>query len=179
MSVIAGLIKDGQVFMAADSLSSSEDGDIRYRADKKLFKNEGYIIGYTGSARTGQVLKPYFFSPPEDIYDLPDAIREHLKEKGCACEIPETTGTDAMGSNILIGWGGKLYEILIDYQLVELVEPYSAVGAGKFHAMSVMHFAYQLGMFDTMNPADILQHAVETAAYFCASVGGEIEYEMS
>lgn len=178
MSVVAGLIKDGKVYMAADSMSSSDDGDIRYRADKKIFVNDKYIIGYTGSARTGQVLKPHYFKPPKNIYDLPDAIREQLKEKGCSCEIPEAAGTDAMGSNLLIGWKGKLYEVLIDFQLVELVEPYSAVGAGKYHALSVFYFANRIGLFDEISPPDLLQYAIETASYFCASVGGEIEYEM-
>jgi len=176
MSVVAGLIKDGKVFMASDSLSSSDDGEVRYRADKKIFKNGKYIIGYTGNPRIGQVLRPRFFKPPVDVYDFPDAVRLQLKEKGCASNIPEASGMDSMTANILIGWKGNLYEILLDYQLVELIEPYSAVGSGKFHAMSVFHFAKTIGLFEKMNPKDLLQHAIETASYFCAGVGGEIEY---
>lgn len=175
MSVVVGIIKNNKVYMAADSLSTSEDGERRLRADKKLFKNGKYIIGYTGSPRTGQILKPYHYKPPNNIYDFPDDIRNHFREKGCLCEVE---GLDAMSSNLLIGYNGKLYEILIDYQLVELVEPYSAVGSGKFHALGSLRFAELTGLFDTMSPPDLLETAINVSAFFCSSVGGPIEYEM-
>lgn len=173
MSVVVGIIRKGKVYMAADSLSSSEDGDKRLRADKKIYRNKGYLIGFTGSPRAGQILSPRYWTPPTSIYDFPDAIREHYKEKGCMiC----TEGSDAAGVNLMVGHKGNIYEILIDFQLVELIEPYSAVGAGKCHALGALHMAHEYGLFETEKPEKILEYAVRAAEYFCSSVGGSVQH---
>jgi len=173
MSVVAGIIRDGKIHMAADSLATSDDGDCRFRADKKIFKNKNYLIGFTGSPRAGQILMPRYWTPPTSIYDFPDSIREHYKDKGCMNCIE---GTDAAGVNLLIGQKGCLYEILIDFQLAELVEPYSAIGTGKCHALGSLYLSDKLGLIDRRKPYEILEYAIKAAEYFCSSVGGKVEY---
>ena len=118
MSCVVGLIQQGKVYIASDGLATTEEGERRPVICIKVFTNKNYLIGYTGSVRHGQILGPRFFDPPSSVYDFPDAARKIYEEKGAM--LVNDTGQQMFASNVLIGHGGRLFELLIDYQMNEV-----------------------------------------------------------
>jgi ATP-dependent protease HslVU (ClpYQ) peptidase subunit len=133
MSCVIGLLNEGKLYMASDGLATTEDGERRPVICIKLFKNKNYLIGYTGSVRHGQVLGPKFFEPPTNIYDFPDAAREKFIESGCI--LTTENNQQVHGSNILIGFNGRLFEVLIDFQINEVSGDFTSIGSGSQYAM--------------------------------------------
>ena len=170
MSCVAALKHNGKVYVAADSLSSSED-KLYYRKDKKMFRNGKYLIGFCGSVRTGQVLTSKFWKPPTDIYAVPDRLIKLMEAKGCLITTEEQNKN--CGCNFIFATKNEIYEILVDFQLVEPRDDYTAIGSGADYALG--------SLFSTkgtnLKPEERLHLAIEAASYFSSSVGGEILIE--
>ena len=137
MSCVIGLLHDGKVYVASDGIATTDDGEKRPIVANKIFTNKNYIIGFTGSVRTGQLAGPKFFDPPENIYDLPDALREKLGEKG-SLVISSDTQQHLNACNYIIAYRGRLFEMLMDFQLNEIMGSYSAIGSGAPYAMGAL-----------------------------------------
>lgn len=133
MSCVIGLLNNGTLYLGSDGIATTDDGEKRPIICEKIFRNGDYLIGYTGSVRHGQVLGSHYFEPPEDIFDFPEAIREKFIDVG-AIQTTDT-GQQIHNSNILIGYKGRLYEILIDFQINEVMGSYTAIGSGAPYAM--------------------------------------------
>lgn len=170
MSCVAALKHNGKVYVAADSLSSSED-KLYYRKDKKMFRNGKYLIGFCGSVRTGQVLTEKFWRPPTDIYSVPDHLIKLMEAKGCLITAEDQSKN--CGCNFIFATKKEIYEILVDFQLVEPRDDYTAIGSGADYALG--------SLFSTkgtnLKPEERLRLAIEAASYFSSSVGGEILIE--
>ena len=78
MSCVVGLVDNGSVWIGADGIATTDDGEKRPIKARKIIRNRDYLFGYTGSVRTGQVIDPYYFKPPKNIFDLPDALSHTL-----------------------------------------------------------------------------------------------------
>lgn len=166
MSTIIGIVENGKVWIGADSRASTEDGDIRLVKCKKIFRNSNYLFAFIGSVRGGQILYPHYFEPPEDVWDLPDAIRNQCEKKGClAITEQQITATIC---NYLIGHKGKLYEILIDFQMTEIPE-YASVGSGSYYALGSLHTTNN--MKNDFKPKVRIKLALEAAATFSGGTG--------
>jgi ATP-dependent protease HslVU (ClpYQ) peptidase subunit len=170
MSCVAALKQNGKVYVAADSLSSTED-KVCYRKDKKMFKNGKYLIGFCGSIRTGQILQRRFWKPPTDIYAVPDSMMNLLEKKGCMSITEE--GHKNCGCNFIFATKGEIYEILVDFQLVEPIDDYTAIGSGADFALGSLYSTKGTNL----KPEERLKLAIEAASYFSTSVGGEIIIE--
>ena len=122
MTCIVGLVDDGRVWMGGDSAGVA-GWDLTVRADRKVFRNGPYVMGFTSSFRMGQLLRHGFEppSPPEQPGDLEafmattfiDAVRERLKAGGWAVKNLE----QEQGGTFLVGVSGRLFEIGSDYQV--------------------------------------------------------------
>ena len=145
MSTVIGMVDNGKVWLGADSYATTSEGERRRMVAEKIFTNGPYIIGFIGSVRTGQVVKPEYFKPPEELYQFPDALLAQFKEKGCLA-INSDNQCVLQESNFLIGTpDGRLHEILVDFQMNE-IEDFTAVGSGS---------AFALGsLFTTRNQKD-------------------------
>jgi len=138
MSTVIGIVKDGKVWMGADSYATTNDGERRRIICRKIFTNGLFLLGYIGSVRTGQVLKPEYFECPEHLHELPDAIIEQLKEKGCLA-INSDTQCIIQESNFLVGTpDGRLFEILVDFQMNE-IEDFTVIGSGSAFALGSLY----------------------------------------
>lgn len=164
MSCIAGIAEYGKVYMGSDRLSFSEDYQIRNRKDPKIFQNGPYLIGFSGEIRPGQVLRPEYWTPPEKLVDVPDAIREQLEKTGACQKTPE--GNDQTPTIFLIGYKGQLIQMGHDFQLIELVENFTAIGAGERYALAVLYHTRK-----QKDPVKRIKQSLEASAYFCAAVG--------
>jgi len=169
MSCICAIVQDDNVFMAADTIGVA-DTYIAQRKDPKIFRNGPYLIGYAGSVRAGQVLQPRFFKPPDDIEDFPDAMREQYIEKGCLTMNDQ--GASRCETMVLIGFKGKCYYIMVDFQLGENSEDFISIGSGEPYALAVLYHTR-----NEKDPIYRLKSAIKAAIYFCTEVGGEIQFE--
>jgi ATP-dependent protease HslVU (ClpYQ) peptidase subunit len=164
MSCVLGLLQNGKLYLGADGLATTEDGERRPVICIKIFKNKDYLIGYTGSVRHGQILGPKFFEPPSSIYDLPDAIREIFESKG-AMLVAETQ-QQMTSSNFLIGYQGRLFEILIDFQMNEVYGDFTAIGSGATYAMGSLFATKKWN-----SPENRIKNALDAAKEYDRSCG--------
>src|SRR4051812_40219218 len=71
MTCIVGLAHEGKVFIGGDSAGVARY-DLMVRADRKVFRNGDFIMGFTTSFRMGQLLavkfKPPRYHPDEDVW---------------------------------------------------------------------------------------------------------------
>lgn len=162
MSCAIGLKQDGEIWLAAEGMGSTDEGVIRHEDCDKIFKNGPFTIAFVGSVRTGQILMPKHFETPKDIEYLPNWIQAQCLKYGCLGA--GEPGTQ-IASNFLVVFKKKLYEILEDLQIKE-VKTYSSIGSGS---------AFALGsLFSTEGlPAeDRLRIALQAATRFSAECGG-------
>lgn len=135
MTCIVGLVDGGRVWLGGDSAGVA-GYDLTVRADRKVFRNGPYVMGFTSSFRMGQLLRHGFDppAPPDPPADLEafmattfiDGVRERLKAGGWASKSDE----QERGGNFLVGVRGRLFEIQSDYQVGENVDGWAAVGCG-------------------------------------------------
>jgi ATP-dependent protease HslVU (ClpYQ) peptidase subunit len=173
MSCVVGLLHEGDVYIGADGFATTEDGERRPIVANKIIRNKHYLIGYTGSVRTGQIVDPHYFEPPDDIQDLAEALREHLYAKGCVATAEG--GISMQTCNFLVGYKDQLYEILMDFQLNKVMGNFTAVGSGASYAMGAMHVLNKT--YRLMTPENKLEFALEAAAKFHTSCGPPFSYE--
>lgn len=143
MTVIAGIVHRDKVYIGADSAGLS-GWDTTIRADAKVFINGPFVMGFTTSFRMGQLLR-WSFTPPAQpegidierymVTTFIDAVRECLKAGGWS----KTDTTREEGGDFLVGYRGRLFAILGDYQVAESVDGYDAVGAGAQIAIGALH----------------------------------------
>jgi len=164
MSCVVGLLQNGKVYMGADGVATNPRAEYRPVFCEKLFWNGDYLIGFTGSIRTGQLIKPDYFTPPKDIKEMPDAMYEYFTKKGVICN--DEDGAVIQQSNFLIAWKGELYDILLDFQMNKTYGYYNAIGSGANTA---------LGSFFTSkrvkSPSKRVLTALKAAAEFSFAVG--------
>lgn len=177
MTCIVGLVHDGKVSIGGDS--AGVDGatyGLVVRADRKVFKNGDFVMGFTASFRMGQLLH-HSFSPPKRhpemdiekfmVTEFVDAARQCLKEGGYAQRCNESE----RGGDFIVGYAGRLFRISEDYQVAEAADGFQAVGCGEQIALGAL-FAAQEGA-----PLDRLRVALEAAERFSAGVRGPFHFE--
>lgn len=133
MSCIVGLLKDKKLYMGSEGRATTDDGEKRPILATKLFWNGDFLIGFAGSVRTGQLLKAEYFEVPDDVHELADAIRGHLGVKGSLATSDDQLSVQ--NCNFLVGFKGRLYEILTDFQLNEVYGDFLSIGSGSTYAM--------------------------------------------
>lgn len=165
MSTIVGL-KDGKnVWIGSDGKVTLTNDSVRPYNMKKFFKNGKCVIGHVGSVRGGQILMPeYGFEPPQDIYQMADAIRLQCTALGCITMADD--GSQQTSCNYLVIYKKGLYEILSNFQL-NIVENYTSIGAGSFFAIASLFTTEKMNI----QPKDRIQLALEAASNFDVSTG--------
>ncbi len=171
MTCVVGVIDAGRVYMGADSAGVAGD-TMTIRADKKVFVNGPFIMGFTSSFRMGQLLRYAFTPPPHDPPDMDpyrymvttfvDAVRACFKAGGYVRRDHEQES----GGNFLVGYRNRLFEINSDFQVGEAVDGYNAVGSGERAALGAL-FATQ-----GQDPVRRVAIALRAAEHVSASVRG-------
>lgn len=172
MTCIVGVEHNGRVYMGGDS-SAVSGWDIVPTAEKKVFKCEDMLIGYTSSFRMGQLLK-YELKIPEHsnisgvgylVRDFIPAVRECLKEGGYT----KIENNREEGGLFLMGMGGRLYEIADDFQVLRNMRGMAAVGCGAPYAIGALDVMMRSRRFD---PGKAIIKALEIAGTYSAGVCG-------
>ena len=142
MTCIVGLVDDGEVYIGGDSAGVSNSW-LSLHADRKVFVNGPYVVGFTSSFRMGQLLR-YALKPPPPperglerfmVTTFVDAVRRCLKDGGLAKKENEVESAGVF----LVGVSGRLFAISSDYQVTEEVGAYDAVGSGAVVALGAMY----------------------------------------
>jgi len=171
MSCVIGVVQDGHIYLGADGYATTEEGERRPIIAKKLVRNKGYVFGYTGSVRTGQLIGPHDFDPPDNIDDLSEALRQHLYERGCVAT--NELNLHMQACNFLVIYGERLYEILMDFQLNEVMGNYTAVGSGAPYAMGALYVLDRT----KLKAVDKIEIALKAASEFHTTCGPPFDYE--
>jgi len=166
MSTVIGLKTNKGVWIGCDSRASTEDGGIRPIVAEKIFKNGPYLIGFIGSVRGGQIVRPDYFTAPKKVYNWPDALITQCEKKHCLAQCEQQTA--AMLCNYIIGdtRTGKLYEILMDFQMNEVLEM-TSIGSGSDFAYGSLYTTKELNI----NGEERVLIALQTAKYFSSGTG--------
>jgi len=175
MTCIVGLVADGRVHIGGDSAGVA-GLDLRLRADLKVFKNDGFLFGFTSSFRMGQLLR-YSLQipkrhPDKDLMaymatDFVDAVRNCLKNGGFATKSSEAEA----GGTFLVGHAGRLFLIAGDYQVGESRGAYEACGCGESYACGALFANTALA------PMDRVRQALAAAEAHSAGVRGPFHIE--
>jgi len=171
MSCVVGIIENKTIYMGSDGVATTEDGEKRPIKATKIFRNGNYLLGFTGSVRAGQVIFPEYFDPPTNVYELPDAIREHMSHKGTLM-IGENQ-VQMHNTNFLVGYQGKLYEILIDFQMNEIKGGFTAIGSGSTFALGSLYTSKQF----SLHPEERIEIALEAACEYDMACGRPFHIE--
>ncbi len=171
MSCVIGLVEENRIYLAADGYATTEDGERRPIICNKIIRNGPFLMGYTGSVRTGQIMDAGDFEPPETIATFAETARQHLYAKGCVATAEG--GISMHTSNFLIVFDGKLYEMLIDFQINKVLGNFTSIGSGAAYAMGAMHILEKT----KMEPLRKLELALDTASCYHTAVGPPYDFE--
>lgn len=167
MSTVVGLKIKNNIWVGGDSRASSEDGQIRPFAGVKVFYNNQYLIGFIGSIRAGQLIKPDYFTPPKRVIDWPDVLIDHYETKRCLAS--DEQQTSMMLSNLIIAdrRTSKLYEMLSDFQLNE-IDNITVIGSGSSFAYGSLKTSEELNIKDGYIRVEL---ALRSSATFDCATG--------
>lgn len=174
MTCIVGIeINGGKVLIGGDSIGSNGYSKSSY-SEAKVFKHSKMIFGYTTSYRFGQILEVLLddntLYPPEDSSEtykwLVRVFIPKLKQ------IIEENG--AQSGTALLGINGQLWLLQEDWAVLRPTSGYYSVGSGADFAKGFLYGATLKGFGDSEWAEEVVTNAVETAAYHCPSVGGNV-----
>jgi len=146
----------------------------------KVFKSHGFVYGYAGSFRVGQVMEHAFVPPkiPETVgvtqdsfmkymvTDYVKSLKRCLKENGCIVEVSNTSCDDEedfFGAAIMIGYGGRLFEIESGFHVAEYTVPYMSIGVGRDFSLGSL---YSTTDRTDLKPKEKLTMALDAACEF-------------
>jgi hypothetical protein len=175
MTCIVGVCHEGRVLIGADSAGIA-GYDRTIRADRKVFKNGEFVMGFTSSFRMGQLLAvklaPPHYHPDVDVWrymvgDFVEAARACLRTGGFS----EINNAVERGGIFLCGFRGRLFKIESDFQVGESVDGFDAAGCGESYALG------SLAETDGWALHDRVLHALSAAERFSAGVKGPFHIE--
>lgn len=196
MTVVVGVIESGlppteinpqptRIIFGSDTLGSSTEVR-RNRLDRKIFKHDPFILGFTTSYRMGQILRFHLWDHLKELrpgvlggddvlrglellgmdpyvymatYFVP-AVRDALKEQGFL----RVENNREEGGNFMVGFAGWMYTIYQDFQLEVQSEPIS-IGLGSDYALGSLYSTVG------MEPAARVEVALRASAEYCTSIG--------
>lgn len=175
MTIVAGIVDNGVVHMAADTIS----GDVNNwttcdRIDPKLFISGRALVGFTTSYRMGQVLMyadlfkgKRTISHKWMVTEFVPAVQTAFADAG----IEKTEkGVRECGS-FMVAMGDKLFVVYDNYQVAEPEPGYAAIGCGEMIALGAL-FATKAHN----DPVDRLEVVIESAIEHSPYCGGSAVY---
>lgn len=175
MTCIVGLVENGKVYVGGDSAGVA-GYSLTVRADRKVFRNGDFVMGFRSSFRMGQLLAQSFTPPRRhhdvDVYkfmvtEFVNSVRDCLKTGGYASKKEEVES----GGTFLVGYAGRLFKIEDDYQVGEPVDGFDACGCGDQIALGALFAS------PSLKPQARLQLSLDAAERFSAGVRGPFHFE--
>ena len=164
--------KDGDLWMAGDSLASGE-GEAYSVREPKVFSRGEFTYGYAGSFRLGHLVKHHLKEPkqPSDMSDQQYIMNkwssELLKVMFAQGYMKEEYNVYSIDGTLIINYRGKMYLLQDDLSIIEPLDPFLATGAGSSFALGAVAATYNL-----MEPPKLLKHVLEVTSQFSPYCGG-------
>jgi len=178
MTCIVGYVHGGTVYIGGDSAGVDENLSTVVRGDLKVFAIDGFLFGFAGSFRVGQVVRYGIEMPARvegqslDAYmvcGFADAMRGCLARAGA---LRASDGVEEMDAEFLVGTEGRLFCVQADLQVGETRLEYHAIGSGSDVALGCLHALNGKG-----TPGAKIEKALAAAAEFNAGVRGPFVVE--
>ena len=170
--VVAEQTPDGIVAGADTAAYFADKDEIHQMNEPKVFTRNGFLIGFCGSSRAGQVLAHHVEYPdvpkkgdlmPFLVHELVPSIRGAMEEHG------PSEGQRILGQGYLIvGCRGELFGLTTDLVVLK-TRPFAAIGSGRSHAYGAL-YALHAARYGTAR--ERLEIALETGAEFSPHVRG-------
>lgn len=143
MTCIVGLVDNGSVYMGADS-AGADGYDILSTKLPKVFILGEFMIGFTSSFRMGQLIQYMLQIPsrPDDITDEEYIIRYIIEDvRKCLMGGGYTKKSDnrELSGSWLCGYNGRLYRVGPEFQIIENILGYDAIGCGGTIALGALY----------------------------------------
>jgi ATP-dependent protease HslVU (ClpYQ) peptidase subunit len=106
------------------------------------------------------------------VTDFIDAVRKCLKDGGYARKKDE----EELAGTFLVGYAGRLFKIMGDYQVSEAILPFDACGCGEDYALGAMHAYLKLLRGADCSPETVLRYGLTAAEEFSAGVRGPFNF---
>lgn len=182
MTAIVGLAEGKHVWMGADSASfDTATYDARPIAPTKLFCRAGYVIGYAGSFRAGQILKHNVEYPDvswlksqEYSPEITEAffVKYFVESVKHAFSVYGFQNTEEETSAFMVATGQALVTIEPDFN-VSIYHGPAAVGTGAPYALGSLYTSAGAGLSAEAR----IRLALESAAEYNASVAPPFHIE--
>jgi len=169
MTCIAGIMKEGKVYLAGERGAS--EGNYIVPIDKpKIWKNGPYIFGYAGTFDS-QIIQ-YNFNPPAPEGNIDKFMHtKFLRALKTFYSEWDMGGKDSEVS-LLIGVKGRLYEHdAEDLTMISYDREFIAIGSGADYAMGSLHATR-----NHKDPKRRLALALDAACYLSTSCIGPIDF---
>lgn len=147
MTVIAGIVDERGVYLAADSFAGCNEYAINSKQIKLIRQEINHrwtiAIGYSGDFRTDYLLKSMTFPHHQegiDAYEyvcgpLLNCFRDALKSSGYMRVVESQEKSQ---SNLLIAYRGRLFSVWDGFEAVEHPD-YMAIGSGMYIALGSLY----------------------------------------
>jgi ATP-dependent protease HslVU (ClpYQ) peptidase subunit len=171
MTCIVGFVEGNTVWMGGDSAGTNAWLDQCLYESPKVFKNGEMLIGTSGSARQGDLLRWALTVPDHDprtdvhkymVTTFIDAVRTCFNAGGVAAK---NNNVESMEGAFLVGYRGKLFVVYSDYQVRIPKQQFAAVGCGDQIAHGALFASNTFGR-------DRAEIALRAAESFSAGVRG-------
>ena len=172
MTVIAGLVHAGKVYMAGDR-AMSDDTNIDSMLQPKIKRNGSLLIGYANNLGTGQLAQMIQFPEPPlhgiDVYLRTEFVRT-LKDAYEYYSIGiDVHDSEKGAADLLIGVHGHLFEMsTTDWSVGEYHT--AAIGSGMGYALGSLYSTR-----DWDNPKQRLREAVKAAIRYTPSCQSPVD----
>lgn len=194
MTIIIGLVDEyKQIHFACDSCATDMEGEqIESYKNQKIFQNDEYILGVSGSFRIMDILKfsfgtmsysNYFFEQTENIKEniteefctlkkmqfmvqvfIPDLIKCLKKNKA----LTNKEGVVSMDGNILVGFDGTIFCIDSDFQVGCGSHDFMVIGSASEPARGSLLNSY----YSHQDPHDSLCFALLASKKYTKNIKG-------
>ena len=177
MTVIVGLVDDGDVWIAGDSFASKLNVQTAVTQPKVFVKyaeltEQAFVFGFCDSFRVCQLIQHGLSVPalPEDMDEYEWAVNifvptiiNFLRDNALRFNKDNMLA----GVDFLFGVNGRLFSVDPDFAVLENINGYSATGIGVEFALGSLYTTDG----SSESPESRLELAVRAAAEFCVGVG--------
>lgn len=166
--ILAAKDKSG-VYIGSDSRASASDHTY-YDGSHKLIRIKNFIIGYTASYRTAQIIefnKDKFtnIQSRKDVFDFVEILKKIMVENGNKDKTDDKNELEHDNVHLILATSRQLYLVYGNYQFDPL--PRTACGSGT---------KYGLGYFDALKEPDMvrrIEKTISATSGYITSVGGK------
>jgi len=182
MTCIVALSEGEELVMGADSGASHlPDYEMYTVSMPKVFRAGPWLVGFSGSYRLGQILKfsmPWPEAPKKLDYEF--MVTEMTRALYDCLSNQFDSGQPESAVNrqwqVLIGRLGKVFGVNYRYDVINISDPFTAIGSGRKFALGALH-----GLVDRQDLSlqERVERALLAAAKFVPGIGQPFVIESS